>query len=247
MPKWDGLRSVRKTLAQLDTPAMQCARRLLNYLKDKEPDFPNPNLKKWAQRFEKIIKASSPDEVYETLEWYIANCVRLRLLPIESAKGFTMRFNRWRHSMALDPSRVKLTPAQSELHEAWRRKGWPAGLDLYLPLIIQKSWENYDAFWPCVLTVACELKAIGGRKRQLGMLAEWFYNKKCFQAGDFIHFWMLHLHGTLATIPTWNGTVEGLIFSVHGERFTRLGRQWAYEFCEQSAAWDELMVFFKEK
>lgn len=246
MPHFDGLQPARETGTE-QTWQAKTAQRLYKWLHAQGECY-SANLQKWAYEFNKLAQTTSSEHISETLEWYITNRAEKALRPVTSARQWCYFYPKFRRAYLDDPRHVQLNKWQTWLNARWQRSGWPAGLEMYLPLIIKRSWENYERFLQAIEGVQQKLEVEGAtsvKARRLETMLAYFDRVHFYGVRDFTDFWLARLHDALRRIPRWNGSVEGLIFNLHGERFTRMGEQWASEYCEDGGKWHAMMAYFK--
>jgi hypothetical protein len=233
------------------TPAERMARRLADAVRSRQLDKAPIALARWADQFDKLLRRKDREEVEETLAWYISNIGGEYIPQAYSAEGFRKKYDQIRRHLDDTPGSELLSPDALTVLRRLEGLSWPAGVDVLLPRLVQRSLNAYTPFRARVLRLAEQapglaLRTACARRSRLLRKLERFiaHLKEAHQLGkptDFIEDWFRRLNDILSKWSAWGGAAGSLAFAEGSPWLRKLGRQWSHEYFDSSVYWDELI------
>lgn len=254
-----------------DSKPLQCARRLWKGLYQKGHAGVAGNLKKtWAPPFAALLCKHEQRQIFVVIDWFTKRVGCEGIPKYYNAIGFCGGFNIILDKMYQDKT-IEVVGDAAKLLKTIGRLNWPMGLSKRLPLILQRSLDTYTPFYEQIPKVDAKLVdalaafGINGKKEMPSLhrdmtkeekqaaikplraisLLRYLSQQYLSDPPSFIDGWTMRIFDNVKHIPAWKGTVDGLIFSVRGERFTNLAEQWTEMYCGEYERWGQLLSFFE--
>jgi hypothetical protein len=240
-----------------DTMPIRMARQLADAIRRKRLDRNPINVMKWAADFELVLKRHGSAEVEETLAWYIDNVGGKFVPEAYSAEGFRKKYDAIRRQMDERPfdSVVLSADAQTILRNL-EGMSWPAGVDVHLPRLVERSLQAYTPFWERVKAFYGQYEALAERSpdpkraRAIRRLGEFVGHLReayiLCKPVDFVEDWLRRLNDILSRWRDWGGNAGSLAFTEESPWLRKFGREWSHDYFESSFEWDDLVKEVKD-
>lgn len=207
----------------------------------------------WEEVFRKLVNVHGEKLVDLVLRYTVDRLGDKELPRILSATSFASRFDKLRKLMEEGVGvGAFISEDTATLCTELRTLHWPGGLEGSLLLVIQRSLENYSAYFNKVKTLRWKLNETPDKSRSqkrlqglLGFLLSMGYLTRPRQ---FIRGWMEHWSRSLARWEgaTFQGSGTMLVWTDDSPTFQQMGRGWAYEYCHEAKMWSILSAAIQE-
>lgn len=233
-----------------DDVAVVFAKRLQNVVKSKGLVRSPIRMSKWTLEFERLLEESPDEEVKMVLDWYMDRIGGDHIPQAFSAEGFRKKYKQIRSAMERDPSLVDVTDETKSIVAELRMDEWPRAADMMLPMVVQRSINNYRPFRNKVARFEESIQGLEnsappkekGLITYLGMFVRFLreYNK-LQPPRSFVVWWMSMVHERIISWQNWHGTLLTFAFSEDSPMLLQYGREWAYDYFHESIYWDHLV------
>lgn len=222
--------------SQPTSEASQLASRLGNALRAKRKVKRRVDITKWAKDFESLIKEYGHPQVDQVLSWYIENIGKEYVPEAYSAKTFKDKYLAILKAGTLAPVNVEVSPLAQEIAEHLALKAWPAGAEMQLPSLVQRSLDNYIIF----LKQIEALKNKKGIPQHTSAFIRYLQDAKLHSPVNFVTIWYESVLERLRGWTSWHGNLEPWLFSIEHGTFNNQMSNASADYCGSSIRWTQL-------
>lgn len=207
-------------------------------------------LSAWTKQFKLLRKTESEKEIEKVLAWFMENIKHDYIPFISNALQFRQKFTILKKMMGKDPSQVEIGEEARDIMVRLRRLQWPGDSLQKLPGIVQKSLDNYKAFYKRLLPLSVKLgeSAEGSTHRKRKRLMPFLAYLTPWRLSPPVRFTLRWFEGISVYIEKWSGfsgNMEQFIWTEQHERFHALGYEWAFQWAHDQRLWTYLMEELK--
>lgn len=194
---------------------------LFNELEKRHKICGKVNLRNWTNTFRKLSTQLGVDNgrIEKVLEWYLPNIGKQYVPKAYSAEGFADKFIQIEDQMNEDPSikkEVELSEDLDKLHEYLMEKyKWPNGSDSAVSFVLQKSWENYQAF-------VSKYKQWNPDSENMQLIDTTLSESELIQKPKlFLRDWFKWVNEQIIGWKDWSGRLENYIWNLDHKLYTQ--------------------------
>lgn len=184
-----------------------------------------PSISRWAYQLHELNLELDFDgnKLDRVLDWYCSN-FRNRFTPVVcSAEMFRHKFHQIEMAMERTLSEysspASISNTARKLAESLEDLNWPKNFASKLPIAVQISLDNYQAF---VKTLLQKVKPKNFRR--------YILDNHLVDAKQFIRRWFEEAHVRVSEWPDWSGSPKSIIFRVDAAPFERMFYDWCRDY-----------------
>lgn len=184
-----------------------------------------PIMSKWYWHFHELNLELDFDgaRLDRVLDWYCQNSTNKFTPIVFSADMFHRKF--YQIEMAMERAQrdsgqsVVITNHARKLAKSLEDLNWPKNFASKLPIAVQISLDNYQAF---VKTLLQKVKPKNFRR--------YILDNHLVDAKQFIRRWFEDAHVRVSAWPDWSGSPKSIIFRVDAAPFERMFYDWCRDY-----------------
>jgi hypothetical protein len=194
----------------------------------------------WNKHIKDLISDFGEEDVIKVMEWFSKAYQKTYHRKIFSAGGFRAFFPDLLKSMENDPGQIEFTELTLKIAKAAQKQfNWPAGTDRELPLVIQKSYDNYVSFMKRFKELGKQLEDDSDSRDRLFRLHR-YIGTRLSAPRAFTEYWIEYIGEKLQNWEGWNGSLTQYIWTPNHELFLAEARTWVFDYCNSSKPFDDL-------
>ena len=207
-------------------------------------------LANWEVWFFRLKQEVGSKRVKQVLKWYCDHISDTYVPAAYSAKTFYDKFLQIEDAMRRDQPQEKkqtvlITKTGKDVTEWLRRFQWPKGSASDLLVTVQESLDEYEEFLQLrrqvnALIIMGTLRVVDSDLQRIAGMSN-YLTGKLGPPPQFIDTWMAKVFDNLNGWDDWSGKLISYAFLIEGDRFARLGKELATDYCNDSRRWDLFM------
>jgi len=201
----------------------------------------------WNQVIKDLIETFSEKDVIKVIEWLEKNYGKSYTRRISAIGGFRCFFDEIFKKMENDSGNTVISELSLKIAKtAQREYAWPAGTDRELPLVIQRSFDNYAAFrlkWNNLGVILGNNYGVNDRRFRLHN----HITSRLSLPRAFIEYWIEFIGEKLSNWEGWNGSLTQYIWHPNHDLFLAEARTWTFDYCNSSERLDELWQLLEKE
>ena len=207
-------------------------------------------LANWEVWFFRLKQEVGSKRVKQVLKWYCDHISDTYVPAAYSAKTFYDKFLQIEDAMRRDQPQEKkqtvlITKTGKDVTEWLRRFQWPKGSASDLLVTVQESLDEYEEFLQLrrqvnALIIMGTLRVVDSDLQRIAGMSN-YLTGKLGPPPQFIDTGMAKVFDNLNGWDDWSGKLISYAFLIEGDRFARLGKEWATDYCNDSRRWDLFM------
>lgn len=237
---------VGEDLQREDRPSHSLASKLANAIKAKRLSTRPIQLNQWAGHFDRLLEDNTQADVSAALNWHIANIGAEFAPQAYSADGFRRKYRQIVSAMSKDPKQkiksTHLAKGPAAALKIARELAWPAGFNRHLPIVIERSWQEYEALWKRVATARTNLaQSKSGSEIKIRKFLAHLDDAHFFpKPAEFVADWIEGASSKLAAWQNFSGSPKPITFVPDHPWFVHRGFAAADDYSD-SHYWTLLM------